>query len=159
MRLVGVEDSRGFPRVQTVNELDSETVQSDAHLADIHQIMRTFELDGLQNLEQADLMFKDVSEFTDLADAMAQAREAEVVFLRLPAPVRLIFENDVAVWLDAAHDEEKQDALVEAGYLKRVEPVGTKKSPTGIEEDPVKAGKGGTTEAGKEGKTEDGASE
>jgi len=133
MRVVGDKDSRGKPRVQTINEEPSETIQSDAHLADIHVIMNNYLQDGIANLDEADLMFKDVSEFTDLADALNQARVAEVEFMKLPSKVREIFDHDVAVWLDTAHDEDKRDALVEAGFIKRVEvaPVGAPPEGTG----------------------------
>ncbi len=117
-------DSRGKKRVQTEFLDDSMTVQSDAHLADINRIMARFASDGIQSLDEADLMFKDVSEFTDLRDALDQAREAETVFMNLPSKVREIFEHDVAVWLDTAHDEEKRDALVQAGFLKGPEVSG-----------------------------------
>ncbi len=118
-RIVGLDDARGKDRVQTVNDEPSETVQSDAHLADINTVLQTFMRDGIEALDHADLMYKDVSEFTDLADALNQARDAEVEFMKLHPKVRAIFENDVANWLDTAHDVEKRDALVEAGFLKR----------------------------------------
>jgi len=114
-------DSRGKPRVQTVNTDPSMTVQSDAHMADITNILKQFGQGGMEMLDEADLMFKDVSEFTDLQDALNQARVAEVEFLKLPSKVREIFNHDVAVWLDTAHDQDKRDALVEAGFLKVVE--------------------------------------
>ncbi len=121
MRKVGKEGYRGRPRVQTVNKDPSMTVQSDAHLADINQIMSRFAADGISGLDQADLMFKDISEFTDLKDALDQAALANVEFLKLPSKVREIFDHDVAVWLDTAHDKEKRDALVAAGFIKAVE--------------------------------------
>lgn len=117
-RKVGNKDSRGKNRIQTVNDDPSETVQSDAHLADINVIMGDFALGGMQALDEADLQFMDVSEFTDLADALNQARRAQLEFMKLPSKVREIFNHDVAVWLDTAHDEDKRDALVEAGYLE-----------------------------------------
>ncbi len=117
-RLVGDIDSRGKRRFQTVNNDPSETLQSDAHLADIQQIMNTFWRDGMEILNEADLQFRDISEFTDLADALNQAREAEVQFLKLPSKVREVFDHDVAVWLDSAHDKDKRDALVAAGFIK-----------------------------------------
>jgi len=116
-------DYRGKARVQTVNDQPSMTVQSDAHLADVNMIMQTFLREGMESLNEADLMFKDVSEFTDLADALNQAKVAEIEFLKLPSKVREIFNHDVAVWLDTAHDEDKRDALVEAGFIKREEVV------------------------------------
>ncbi len=120
-RIVGVEDLRGKPRIQTINEQPSMTVQSDAHLADMNNILKQFAADGMSALDEADLHYKDVSEFTDLQDALNQARIAELDFLKLPSKVREIFDHDVAVWLDTAHDQEKRDALVEAGFIKAEE--------------------------------------
>ncbi len=127
-RIVGDIDSRGKPRVQTVNDGESMTVQSDAHLADIQNIMAQYAETGMESLDEADLVYKDVSEFTDLQDAFAQAALAEIEFMKLPSKVREVFEHDVAVWLDTAHDEDKRDALVERGYL-RAEKVPPKEEP------------------------------
>ena len=87
-------------------------------------------------------MFKDVSEFTDLADALNQAKVAEVEFLKLPSKVREIFEHDVAVWLDTAHDQEKRDALVAAGYIKSEEVVDLVPDEPGPEVRPGQEGSG-----------------
>lgn len=121
MRKVGKIDARGRDRVRSVNELPSLTVQSDAHMADIENIMRQFGQGGMEMLDETKLQFLDISEFTDLADALNQAKEAEVEFLKLPSKVREVFDHDVAVWLDTAHDQEKIDALVEAGFIIREE--------------------------------------
>ncbi len=118
MRNVAKLDSRGRKRFQTVNKDPSETVQSDAHLADIHNIMRSYGQQGMEMLDETKLQFRDVTGFSDLADALNQAREAEVEFLKLPSKVREIFDHDVAVWLDTAHDQDKRAALVEQGFLK-----------------------------------------
>ncbi len=118
MRKVGTKDSRGRPRVQTVNTAPSMTVQSDGHLADINNIMLKFGQEGMAQLDDAALQFADISSFTDLADAIQQARRAEVEFMKLPSKVREIFGHDVAVWLDTAHDKDKRDALVSAGFLE-----------------------------------------
>ncbi len=111
-------DSRGKPRVQTMFHDESLTVQSDAHLADINKIMGTFLDEGTSLLDEAELVYADVSEFTDLADALHQARDAEIDFLKLPSKVREIFDHDVAVWLDTAFDDDKRARLVEAGFIK-----------------------------------------
>ncbi len=114
-------DYRGKPRVQTLNKEPSETVQSDAHLADITTILSKFGQQGMEMLDETALVYADVSEFSDFHDVMLQVREADVAFLKLPSKVREIFGHDVAVWLDTAHDEDKRDALVAAGFLKLVE--------------------------------------
>lgn len=126
-RIVGTTDFFGRDRLQTINDLPSETVQSDAHLADISNILARYGQTGMEQLDETALMFRDVSDFTDLADAMNQARQAEVEFLKLPSKVREIFQHDVAVWLDTAHDKEKRDALVEAGFIKPKETQSTKR--------------------------------
>lgn len=124
MRIVGTTDYRGKPRVRTKIIGPSLTVQSDMEVADIHNIMRQFEQGGMKLLDEADLAYRDVSEFTDLQDAMNQAKEAEVEFKKLPSKIREIFNHDVAEWLDTAHDADKRQALVDKGYLRPdVEPV------------------------------------
>jgi len=146
-RVVGDVDSRGKSRVQTINDDPSMTVQSDAHLADIHNILQNYGAAGQTTLDEAALEFKDVSEFTDLQDALNQAREAEVEFMKLPSKVREIFMHDVAVWLDTAHDEDKRDELVAAGFLEpREVPV-----PEGAAETPEAPPEGGATPAKAEG--------
>lgn len=118
MRKVGKIDSRGKDRVQTVNNDPSETVQSDAHLADIQNIMKQYSEGGMQQLDETELMFRDVSEFTDFHDVMISVKEAEVEFMKLPPQVRLIFHNSVETWLDSAHDEDKRNALIAGGWIK-----------------------------------------
>ncbi len=114
----GVKNAKGFRRWQTVNDDPSMTVQSDAHLADINTIVRQFEQGGGDLLDEAALEFADISDFTDLKDALDQLRLAEVEFMKLPSKVREIFNHDAAEWLDTAHDQEKRDALVTAGFLE-----------------------------------------
>lgn len=120
-------DSRGRKRSDTwtVNKDPSLTIQSDAAESDINEILRKYKEVGLlDHLNSAQAMFMDVTEFTDLADAMRQSREAEAVFMQLPSKMREIFHHDVAEWLDAAHDPEKRDALVRAGFIEAPEADG-----------------------------------
>lgn len=119
MRQVSTEgDARGRPRVITPIVGESMTVQSDAHLADITNILAQYGVTGMESLNEAELEYADVSEFGDYADVMRQMAEAETAFLKLPSKVREVFGHDVAVWLDSAHDQEKRDALVAAGFLE-----------------------------------------
>ncbi len=144
-RKVGKLNSFGEKRTQTLNEDPSETIVSDAHLADINQIMTRFAKGGIvESLDEAQLLYGDVSEFTDLADALNQARLAEVEFLKLPRQVREVFEHDVAVWLDTAHDEDKRAALVEAGWIVPVEAITPKIGAPDNEKTPA----GGKAEGG-----------
>ncbi len=104
---------------QTVNDEPSMTVQSDAADADIMTILAQYtEVGVVQQLNETQLQFGDISEFTDFADAQRQLKEVEADFMRLPSKVRAIFHHDVAEFLDTAHDQEKRDALVSAGLLE-----------------------------------------
>lgn len=111
-QLITVREENGRRRVQTVNFGPSKTVQSDLVRADIREILKRFKAVGItDHLAQVDLVFRDVSEFTDFADMMRQTKEAEKAFMKLPSKLREVFEHDVMKWLDAAHDPEKVEAL------------------------------------------------
>jgi len=129
MRKVSKTDFFGNPKVVSVNNDPSETIQSDAHLADIANILKTYGQQGGALLDEAELQFGDVSDFTDFHDVMINVRAAEVQFLKLPSKVREIFDHSVEIWLDTAHDKEKRDALVEAGFIKRKEAIVEADSP------------------------------
>lgn len=126
-------DYRGRPRsdYQTVNDEPSATIQSDADKADINKILKKYKQVGIMEaLRETDAIYMDVTEIGDYAEVMRVVKAAEVYFMKLPSKVREEFGHDVANWLDAAHDQEKRDALVEAGVIEAVEttPKGT---PTG----------------------------
>lgn len=112
-------DARGRERVMTEFPEESKTIQSDAHRADIKFILKQYaEVGILDSLNRAEGEYLDISEFEDYADAVRQAKVAEVEFMKLPSKVREIFHHDVAEWLDTAHDPEKRDALVKAGFIE-----------------------------------------
>lgn len=116
-------DHRGKPRslYQTVNEGPSRTIQSDAKRADIQHILKKYKQVGIvDHLAQTEARWADVSEFTDLADAMRQVKQAEGEFMRLPSKVREVFGHDVAKWLDAAHDglsEGQTEQMIALGVM------------------------------------------
>lgn len=118
-------DHRGKPRVQTVNDDESMTVQSDGARADINKILREFKEVGiLENLNAMQAEFADISDFVDYKDALGNAMQAEADFMTLPSKVREMFNHDVAEFLDTAHDPEKRDALVAAGIIDGPKKVG-----------------------------------
>ncbi len=138
-------DYRGKLRskYQTFNNEESKTVQSQAPQADIQEILRKYKEVGIiEHLNRTEATYKDVSEFEDFAAVMRHAKEAETAFFELPSKVREIFNHDVAQWLDAAHDPEKRQALVDAGHIDApevaerappVEPAGEPGGETGEE--------------------------
>lgn len=115
-------DYYGLPRVQTVFEDESLTVQSDAEKADINRILRKHSMGIIDHMADVEARYMDVSEFTDYADAYRHSKLAEEEFMRLHPKVRKVFGNDVAQWLDAAHAENLEatqwaDGLRELGML------------------------------------------
>lgn len=107
-----VDDGRRKPRIRTVNEMESRTIQSDRNRAEMREILRRYESMGIvDHMANVDLLYRDVSEFEDFADLMRQSKEAEKEFMKLPPKVRQVFGHDVHTWLDAAHDPEKLEAL------------------------------------------------
>ncbi len=122
--VVGMVDARGRSRsrFQTFNDEPSKTIQSDKNKADIQKILQRHQTIGLvDHLNQAEAQFMDVGAYDDFADVMRIAKSAELEFMQLPSKMREIFDHDVTKWLDSAHDEEKRDALIEAGYLEAPE--------------------------------------
>lgn len=112
-----VLDRRGKPRVQTSFEgQPSLTDQSDMEMTHIHKIMERFGVTGIiDHLAKVDDMFLDVTELPEDYQAVCEyVNLAEEKFMRLPSKVRELFEHDVAKWLDAAHDQEKRDAILDA---------------------------------------------
>lgn len=103
---------RRRPRVRTVNDLPSRTVQSDVGRAEIANILAKHQQTGIiDHLSAVDLQFRDVSEFEDFADLMRQTKEAEKVFMALPSKLREVFNHDVMTWLDVAHDSTRLEEL------------------------------------------------
>lgn len=115
-----VLDARGKPRVQTVNNMESRTVQSDVNKADIRAILRKHGQTGIvDHLANVDLAYRDVSEFTDFRDIRIQLAEAETAFYQLDPRLREVFNNDPNEWLDVAHEEEIPDE-----YWTKLEKLG-----------------------------------
>ena len=70
------------------------TVQSDAHLADVRTILAQH---GVleASLDEAELQFADVSEFTDYHDLMNNVKEAETAFMKMPSKVRESLQKSI----------------------------------------------------------------
>lgn len=114
----GVGCGRGRPRVQTHDFGESKTATEDADLGDINRIVDRYNrMDVYESLNEAEMLFMDVTEHQDYATALRHAEMAEEAFLKLPPKARLLFNNSAAEWLDAAHDPDKRDLLVQAGEI------------------------------------------
>lgn len=127
MKVQSIRPDTGRLRVQTVNDEESQTVQSDRHRAEMKEILRKYEAVGIiDHLRDVDLEFRDVSEFTDYRDMALQLKDAEARFMSLPSKVRELFNHSVEEYLDAAHDPEwvsrNSEALQRLGF-EEVRPV------------------------------------
>lgn len=144
--LADIRDRRGRLRSdhQTTFEKESLTVQSDAHLADIQEILKSYGVVGMQSmLDQAEVQFMDISDFSDYATMMNHVKTAEREFMKLPSAIRGQFNHDVFTWLDSAHDErrapsprelrEREGDPQEDPPVPLVEPVAPATQPTGRE--------------------------
>ena len=106
MPQVIIDRGPGKPRrVVTMNDEESRTVQQDKDNADIRKIMARYQATGVvDHLRAVDLAWRDVTEFTDMSDALRQSKDAEAQFMKLPSKLREAFDHDVGKWLDVAHD-------------------------------------------------------
>lgn len=108
---------------------ESRTIQAHLPMTRISNILRQYNATGgiIDHLNQAQATYADVSEFTDLKDALLQANQAKADFMRMSPEARAIFNHDVAEWLDTAHDPLKRRELMDRGLLedpeKKIEPA------------------------------------
>lgn len=115
-----------------VCEDESLTVQTDHDRSDIKQIIQRYHRTGIiDELNKAEGLFLDCTQFTDFAQIQREVAKAKELFMELPPRVRKEFNNDVNEWLDAAHDQEKREKLVEKGVIDDLE--GTPQDPPGTE--------------------------
>lgn len=133
-----MEQRRNRERVRKYFNQPSRTKQHFKKECDINEIMRRFKkntnIDFLNRFQgYLDGRFGDFSEVVDYQTALNQLRQAEDVFMALPALVRKQFDNDPARFLDFVHDPANEAELVRMGLAKQrvqEEPVKTEaKSP------------------------------
>lgn len=98
----------------------SLAVQAAKAECDINNIvktyMRTGELPG-----QRQLIYADISEMSDLRDALHMVNDAQQAFMDLPAEVRRHFDNDPVKLVEFAQDPNNYDKAVELGLAVRKE--------------------------------------
>ena len=109
---------RPHKRVQMKPVGDSRTHQSFAAECDINNIMKKYEKTGLiTHVKEYGRRYGDFLGAPDYHTACNQVREAEEMFLTVPASVRAKFGNDPAQFLAFVQDEENRDAMREMGLL------------------------------------------
>ncbi len=113
------------------------TRQSEADQADINKILERFAKSGIVPIVERPGEFLDVSEIGDFRQALEQVSIAREYFGRLPADVRLRFDNDPAALLDAVNDAARHDELVKLGILEKGEPPAGSEPRAGSEGPPA----------------------
>lgn len=103
----------------TVCKGDSLTVQADSQDTDINVIMaryaKTGQLPPLARLPS----YGDFDGISDYREAIEAVREAEDLFMQLPAKVRLRFENDPQQFVEFCDKPENRLELAELGLLEK----------------------------------------
>lgn len=106
-----------FGRESPVTKFEDESLtdQSSLEMTKMSSILQRYGVTGvMDHLQDVDHAFLDVTELPDdYAAVLSYTRVAEEEFMKLSPQLRALFNNDVAQWLDAAHDEEKRNAVRE----------------------------------------------
>lgn len=114
-----LEGGRKHPRVSLdcSGSID-RAKQSMKDECDINGIIGRFAKTGLLTpVTQDPGIYVDVSNMGDYKESLAQVDKANEMFMQLPATVRSKFENDPAVFLDYASDEENSQDMVDMGLM------------------------------------------
>lgn len=100
----------------------SRTKQSHKDECDIHKILSQYSRTGLlTHVAERPPFYVDVSGMPDYRSALNAVKEAEELFMELPAKTRSEFDNDPAVFLDFCNDPQNEDKMRELGLLPRHE--------------------------------------
>lgn len=133
---------------------DSLTVQADSRDADINVIMdryaRTGQMPGLSRLPR----YGDFDGISDYREAIHAVREAEDLFMRLPAKLRYRFGNDAGAFVDFCEDPKNRLELAELGLLAPEVADAVRKENAKVKENPTDgksvSGRGSASVAGRD---------
>lgn len=123
---------------------DSLTIQSQAKDADINVIMERYTKTGLMPPLARLPSFGDFDGISDYREAIHAVREADDLFMQLPAKVRSRFDNDPAEFAAFCSAPGNQLELAELGLLSE-ELTREIKEAAEVKENPTD---GGTSEGG-----------
>ncbi len=113
-------------------EKDWGPMITQQHFADevnINNIVKKFLQTGSLPVAQNQAEFGYASEQT-FTEAMIVVSQATEEFQKLPSHVRKHFENDTALYLDAASDPSKRHVFEELGLLEAITPPKPETAPT-----------------------------
>lgn len=98
-------------------EGEGKTQQHFKHECDINHIIKKFTATGLLEHVKTQAQQFTYNESQSYSEAMSIVAQANEQFMTLPSEVRAHFKNDPADFLDAAHDETREDEFIELGLL------------------------------------------
>lgn len=129
----------------------TKTEQHHKKACDIKNIIKRYKRDGVvSHMNHAQPQYIDCTgfDFRESLDLVIGVRE---IFDGLPSKIRNMFNNDPEAFLDALHDPNRKDELVELGLLQKPDIVSTEPAPESVlGETSSESGTlpGGTTEGG-----------
>ncbi|WNK14658.1 MAG: internal scaffolding protein [Microvirus sp.] len=103
-----------------VNDDPSLTVQADAEDADINTIVRRFNLTGTMPQSLRLPQYADYEDVFDFHSAQLVLKEAEAEFMRVPAHIRAMFDNNAGKFLEFCSLEQNLPKMRELGLAKAV---------------------------------------
>lgn len=94
-------------------------VQSFKDECDINVIMKRYEKDMLlEHVNEYQGQYGDFSEVPDYHTAMNFVRQADEMFMTLPAGIRKQFDNDAGEFLAFVSDPSNKDKMIEMGLAR-----------------------------------------
>lgn len=114
----------------TVNNEDTMAEQSHAKDTDINVIMAKYKITGQIPLPQVPARYGDFSQVTDYREALHTIREANDLFMELPANIRARFRNDPSAFMDFMADPDNADEMEKLGLAKITRPDTLTPTPT-----------------------------
>lgn len=107
----------------------SLTKQSFREEADINEIIRRFDKNGMVNINLREGFFGDVSNIRDYKEASDLVLEADRLFMGMSAEIRNRFQNDPAQMIAFLDDPKNLDEAVKLGICNPKPPKVEDKSP------------------------------
>ena len=99
---------------------ESMTQQQFSEEADIHNIIRRHDTDGvILAVKRGMAQYSDFSQVTDMYEAIQKIDQAKENFMELPSDIRKRFDNDPAKFFNYANDPKNFDSLLDMGLATK----------------------------------------
>ncbi len=97
----------------------TRTRQSEAKATNINTIVAQYDKTGLLPQSGREALYADVADAPDYRTALDLIRQADELFMGIPAGVRARFGNDPAVFLDWTSDSANRDEMMSMGLIEK----------------------------------------